>query len=163
MRMKQLSFFEDSAPTTQAAAWHLFVDGAARNNPGPAGAGIYITKNGEPVIKQGFFLGNRTNNQAEYMALVLGLCQVRSLMQAQDKLHIFSDSELLIRQLQGRYAVKNKELRILFDRVKAMLVAIPHSVKHVMREQNTHADALANEGIDKKHPIPQDIAHLCRI
>lgn len=172
--MKQLSFFEDASPNSGqnsgeqknvqvAAEWHLFVDGAARNNPGPAGAGVYVTKNGKPVIKEGFYLGSKTNNQAEYMALILGICQVRAQMQPHDKLRIFSDSELLIRQLEGRYAVKNKELKILFDRVKTMLFPIKHSVKHVLREQNAEADALANQGIDKKNPIPADIAHLCHL
>lgn len=143
--------------------WHLYVDGASRNNPGPAGAGIYVTKAGDPVIKQGFFLGTKTNNQAEYMALLLGLCQVKEHMQPFDVLTVFSDSELLIKQLQGHYAVKNPELRILYDRAYKLLATIPHTLRHVMREQNQEADALANEGIDKKHPVPQELAHMCHL
>src|ERR1700736_5606512 len=95
--MKQMSLFsfpEKSNPekphnnpphlSADVVKWQLFVDGAARNNPGPAGAGIYILKNGTPFIKQGFYLGSKTNNQAEYLALVLGLCQLRSVMKPAD-------------------------------------------------------------------------------
>lgn len=151
----------DEKPLIEKIEWHLFVDGAARNNPGPAGAGIYIIKNGEPILKQGFFLGDKTNNQAEYLALILGICQVASLMQPDDMLRIFSDSELLIRQIKGLYAVKNKELRILHDRVKKMLGSVHHSVQHVARSLNAIADSLANYGIDKKIKIPDDLAHHC--
>jgi len=73
--MKQLSLFEpaqDSKPHSRQT-WQLYVDGAARGNPGPAGAGIFIKKGEEVVVKQGFFVGKKTNNQAEYFALILGL------------------------------------------------------------------------------------------
>jgi ribonuclease HI len=160
--MKQMSLFDTNEKTLIAKAeWHLFVDGAARNNPGPAGAGIYVIKNGEPVLKQGFFLGDKTNNQAEYLALILGICQVKSLMQPDDMLRIFSDSELLIRQMKGLYAVKNKELRILHDRAKKMLVSVHYSVQHVARALNAIADSLANDGIDKKIKIPANLVHHC--
>lgn len=82
-------------------------------------------------------------------------------MQAQDTLRIFSDSELLVRQIEGRYAVKNKELRILHDRVKKILVPLHYSVHHVMRSLNSIADSLANYGIDKKITVPPEFAHHC--
>src|ERR1700733_8346426 len=108
--MEQLSIFHDPE-LKKAREWHLFVDGAARNNPGPAGAGIYIVCNGTAVAEQGYFLGVKTNNQAEYIALILGLCQIHAHIAQGDTVRIFSDSELLIRQLQGVYLIKNRELK----------------------------------------------------
>lgn len=162
--MKQLSIFQEPVvPPKQSIQWHLFVDGAARNNPGPAGAGIYIVKDTVPVVEQGFYLGKKTNNQAEYMALLLGVCEVTELMAQGDTLAIFSDSQLLIRQVEGRYSVKNKELRMLHERVKKLLAPLTYTVTHVMREDNRHADALANAGIDKKVPVPKHLVHLCHL
>lgn len=164
--MKQLSLFHTSNSDDQKhepREWHLYVDGAARNNPGPAGAGIYIVCNGTPVVEQGFFLGTKTNNQAEYIALILGLCQIRQHLAPVDMVRIFSDSELLIRQLEGVYVVRNRELKILHERVKKQLALIKHSVHHVVRSLNEKADALANAGIDNKVPVPHELAHLCHI
>ena len=162
--MKQMSLFEQQEPPKVVATiseWHLFVDGAARNNPGPAGAGIYIIKNGEPAVKQGFFLGKKTNNQAEYLALVLGICLALELMGKLDTLKIFSDSELLVRQIKGIYAVKNAELRILHERAKTLLSSVKYSAHHIMRERNAIADALANHGVDKKIKVPAHLLHHC--
>lgn len=164
--MKQMSFFEQQEPPKIVAAiveWHLFIDGAARNNPGPAGAGIYIVKNGEPHSRHGFYLGTKTNNQAEYLALVLGVCHAVELMGKLDTLKIYSDSELLVRQIKGIYAVKNKELRILHERAKTMLAPIKYSTHHILRERNAIADALANHGIDKKIKVPEHLAHHCQL
>ena len=72
--------------------WKLFIDGAARNNPGPAGAGIYITKNDKPFKKDGYYLGKKTNNQAEYGALLVGLFYVTQHLEPHDHLDIISDS-----------------------------------------------------------------------
>jgi ribonuclease HI len=152
--MTQLSIFGFSAP--QPVVWQLFIDGAARNNPGPAGAGIYIVKNGSEVYKQGLFLGSKTNNQAEYLALLLGLLYVRTCMQPHDKLLIKSDSELLVRQLNGIYAIKNPELKRIAATIKELLSMIEYTLVHVRREENSVADLLANTGIDKKVPIPED-------
>jgi len=160
--MKQMNIPLDNEKKIQAQ-WQLFVDGAARNNPGPAGAGIYILKNNDSVVKQGFFLESKTNNQAEYLALVIGICQVSSLMADADHLEIMSDSQLLVRQLAGRYAVKNKMLKILYDRIKQMLISISYTVRHVPRSENVVADHLANKGIDEKIPIPDELVHLCKL
>ena len=162
--MKQASLFEtEPKPTTLVTEWHLYVDGAARNNPGPAGAGIYIAKLGEPVVKQGYFLGSKTNNQAEYMALILGICHAAELMSAHDTLKIFSDSELLIKQINGIYSVKNPQLRILHGRAKKILTPLSYTARHVLRERNAIADALANHGIDKKIKVPEHLAHHCQV
>lgn len=137
--------------------WSIFVDGAARGNPGPAGAGIYIF-NSELKIKEAFFLGEKTNNQAEYLALVLALFLLKQKIDDSNLKNIFltvhSDSELLIRQLCGFYKIKNPVLIKLHGLVKQALNGVSHKFTHVMRENNKIADKLANEGIDKKKKIP---------
>jgi len=156
---KQLGLFDDCHPTIkpsrQSTKWVLFTDGASRRNPGPAGAGIYIVKDDEPCVRKGFFLGEKTNNQAEYLALVLGIYYVKKQMSSGDAVYIMSDSELIIRQMKGEYKVKNKELKKLFDLSKILLEDIQHSFCHVLREYNVEADELANYGIDSKTSPPQ--------
>ena len=143
---------------------NIFVDGAARGNPGLAGAGIHIL-NSTQEIKEGFFLGEKTNNQAEYLALVLALFFLKQKIDDTDKdsnlknifLTIHSDSELLIRQLSGLYKIKNPILIKLHGLIKLLLKGVSHKFTHVMREKNKIADRLANEGIDKKKKIPTKI------
>lgn len=174
--MKQLSIFDTSAepksaekssPVSEPEAhtktrWVLYVDGASRNNPGLAGAGVYILKNGELFLKKGFFLGVRTNNQAEYSALLLGLFFLEKHLQAEDELEIFSDSQLLVRQLKHEYKVKHRDLIPLHACARAFLKDKRYAVKHVMREQNAIADSLANAGIDgRQKNVPADFEHFC--
>lgn len=155
--MKQLRLFDTYEETKRTKnEIRLFVDGASRNNPGPAGAGLYIIKNNEVVDKQGYFLGKKTNNQAEYLALLLGLSAIRDYCSPEDRLEIVSDSQLLIRQLQGAYKVRNQELIPLYLAAKKILSSYDHVASHVMRHDNTHADALANKGIDEKIRIPSE-------
>lgn len=161
--MTQLSLFtpqerETSSPS--GVVWHLYVDGASRNNPGPAGAGIYILKNGEPFLKRGFYLGEMTNNQAEYTALLLSLFLVESYLHPDDELHIFSDSQLMIRQLQGSYKVRS-HLKSLYDKAQAFLSSKKCMLNHIEREKNKIADALANQGIDKKISVPHEFQTFC--
>ncbi len=140
--------------------WQVFVDGAARGNPGPSGAGIYVVDHQVPLIQKGFFLGNKTNNQAEYLALLLAIFFARSYCESKQilipYLHFISDSELLIKQLNGFYSVKNPILIELNRAIPAMLKGIPHTFTHVVRAHNKHADALANKGVDKRTKIPTD-------
>lgn len=161
--MKQLHLFSSSAapvsdkPQVVADMWQLFIDGAARNNPGPAGVGIYILKNGEPVERKGYFLGSKTNNQAEYAALLIGLILVKELMQPDDSLTIVSDSELLVKQIQGLYKVKQPDLQKLYMQALILLQSLTYVIRHVLRSENPVADELANHGIDKKIPLPDSI------
>ena len=138
-------------------AWSIFVDGAARGNPGPAGAGIYIL-NSEQKIQEAYFLGEKTNNQAEYLALVLALFLLKQKIDDANLKNIFltvhSDSELLVRQLCGFYKIKNPVLIKLHGLIKQLLHGVNHKFTHVVREKNKIADKLANEGIDKKKKIP---------
>jgi len=137
--------------------WRLFIDGASRNNPGPAGVGIVILKDDKPVEKHGFFIGSKTNNQAEYLALILGLIIITSLMDPDHLLLITSDSELLVKQIKGSYKVKNPDLRPLFIAAQQLLVDLNYDIEHVLRHNNKQADKLANIGIDKKIDVPSNI------
>lgn len=163
--MKQLSFFEPNSPAFTVSKenfpWKLFVDGASRNNPGDAGAGIYLLKENIPFLKEGFYIGTKTNNQAEYLALLLGLYYAQRHMKPEEKILIHSDSELLVKQIHGHYAVKNSELRDLFECVNERLSRMNYAIRHILRKDNSVADKLANHGIDKRLPVPHEFAHLC--
>jgi len=152
--MKQLEMFESSQKLPDKAPWILSVDGASRKNPGPAGAGVCLNRGEESVFCEGFFLGVQTNNEAEYSALLLGLAAAQDFIKPGEKLLIISDSELLVRQVLGVYKVKKPELRVLYDRVMTFFPLYKSSIKHVLREKNACADALANKGIDSKNGIP---------
>jgi ribonuclease HI len=140
--------------------WELYVDGAARNNPGPAGAGFYLLKNGISIEEQGMFLGKKTNNQAEYLALLLGIYYAQQHMAPDDTLIIKADSELMVRQVQGIYKIKNRELARIYGMIRTMLNALHFKIQHIPREQNKVADKLANAGIDKKIPVPHELLRV---
>lgn len=124
-------------------------DGGARGNPGPAGAGFVIEVDGEVVCRGGRFLGTCTNNVAEYEALIWGLENVRAL--GHSEVTVYADSELLVKQINGAYRVKNAGLKPLFVRALGLLRAFEgYEVRHVRREDNKHADALANEAMDTR-------------
>lgn len=128
----------------------IFTDGAARGNPGPAGAGaVLFDEDGNPVDSVGKFLGRTTNNVAEYEGVILGL--ERALELGARRVEIFCDSELLVHQLSGRYRVRAEHLRAPFERVRGLLRKMEsHSLRHVPREKNKDADALANRAIDER-------------
>jgi len=134
----------------------IHTDGAARGNPGPAGAGWIIeTPSGEVVTEGWAYLGTLTNNQAEYEALL------RALMDADPdrdtELAIYCDSQLVVRQLSGEYRVKDEGLRPRYEAVLHTLRgAASVSLSHVPRAQNTRADALANRAIDQAAPAPRE-------
>lgn len=125
-------------------------DGAARGNPGPAGAGAVLsTPEGAVVERLGKFLGTQTNNVAEYTALLLGLKRAKAL--GAREVEVFADSELMIRQLEGRYQVKAPGLKPLFDEAKALLRGFTRvTLQHVPREQNREADEMSNRAIDER-------------
>jgi len=127
----------------------LWTDGAARGNPGPAGAGVMLkTAAGEVLAAEGRFLGHTTNNVAEYRALLFGL--ERALEIGVRKVEVRADSELLIKQLKGEYRVRNAGLRPLYEEALALLARFEATrLIHVRREHNSEADRLANEGIDR--------------
>ena len=128
----------------------VFTDGAARGNPGPAGAGAVILDEGGRVLARlGRFLGKQTNNVAEYQGLLLGLRRARQ-MGARD-VEVRADSQLLVRQLDGKYAVKNEVLRRLHEEALALLRSFErYELMHIPREQNDLADEMSNRAIDEQ-------------
>jgi len=130
----------------------LYTDGAARGNPGPAGAGWMVcSAEGEAVIRNKKYLGELTNNQAEYQALLLALDEIQKKQKGEGIfLSLHSDSELMVRQIKGEYKVKNEGLKPLFQQAILTLSKFhSYSVKYIPREQNAEADQLANEAIDE--------------
>lgn len=158
--MKQLDIFATDTSSELPIQWKLFVDGASRNNPGPAGAGIYILKDAQPFFKKGFFLGNKTNNQAEYLALLIGLFYVAQYKKDKDKVHVISDSQLLVKQVNREYKVRNPELMKLHEQALSMTQKTNAVVMHVLRTDNHVADAMANQGIDEKIQLPKEFITL---
>lgn len=156
--MEQLSIFDQKL--LEVIPWKLYIDGASRNNPGPSGAGAVIVKDNHIVQQEGYYLGIRTNNQAEYLALLLGIFLAKQHMQRDDHLLIISDSELLVLQMQGLYKVKDVELKKLSQAAHALLVGLFYRIEHVLREENKEADKMANRGIDQNHPVPEPFIKL---
>jgi ribonuclease HI len=128
----------------------VFTDGAARGNPGPAGAGAVILDGADQVLARlGRFLGKQTNNVAEYQGLLLGLRRARQL--GAREVEVRADSQLLVRQLQGKYAVKNEVLRRLHEEAVALLRSFDqYELVHIPREQNALADEMSNRAIDEQ-------------
>ncbi len=147
---------------TKSKGWCLFVDGASRGNPGLSGAGIYLTHNGEAVAKRGYFIGRHTNNEAEYLALLIGVFIAKKHMKEACELRVFSDSLLLMKQMIGEYRVRKPELIVLHQLVTKHLDGFSCTFAHVYREQNVDADALANTGIDTKTTLPVSFISLLR-
>jgi ribonuclease HI len=171
--MKQMTLFSPSSdkpesvppvhtPTTTGDTWTLYIDGASRNNPGPSAAGIYLLKNGKVAEKKGFFLGLKTNNQAEYLALLLGMLVLQKQVKANDSVSIVSDSELMVKQLKGEYKVRMPSLKPLFALAHAMLYMLKGTVKHVLRHHNKEADKMANYGLDNKVSVPPEFIEALR-
>ena len=127
----------------------LFADGAARGNPGPAGAGaVLFDEDGRVVAELTRALGHATNNVAEYSALILGLEEAKR--RGIDELDVRMDSLLVVRQMQGLWRIKHPGLRPLALRAGALLAEFPkRSIDHVPREDNAHADLLSNRAIDE--------------
>ena len=127
----------------------IHTDGGARGNPGPAGLGVYITEeDGTVVMEHSRYLGEKTNNQAEYLAVVDALEHATQL--GAEEVDLFMDSELIVKQLHGEYRVKNEALAALFVRVWNLSTGIKKvRYTHVRREKNKDADRLVNEAIDR--------------
>lgn len=131
----------------------LRTDGGARGNPGPAGIGFVLeTTDGVQVACGGRFIGEATNNVAEYEALIWGL-QV-ALERDVSEVSVFSDSELLVKQMNGVYRVKHPNMIPLYSRACDLVSKFASAkISHVRREQNCAADALANEAMDLRGTV----------
>jgi ribonuclease HI len=126
----------------------LYTDGGARGNPGPAGIGAVILDDKKKKVKEIYkYIGEATNNNAEYNALICGLEEVKKLNA--DEVIVNLDSELVVKQINGEYRVKNEELKPLFE--KAM-EALKHfksfEIRHIDRSKNKEADKLVNKAIN---------------
>ncbi len=126
----------------------VFTDGGARGNPGPAAAGVVLKSGGEVVDTVSRYLGETTNNQAEYQAILIGLERAKHL--EAEEVEMFMDTELAAKQLNGEYKVKDPELAKLFVKVWNLT----HDFKkvtfnHICRKKNKEADALVNKSLDE--------------
>jgi ribonuclease HI len=134
----------------------LRTDGGARGNPGPAGAAFVLEDGSGRIAWGGRYLGEATNNVAEYEALIWGLENAREA--AVDDVLVLMDSELIVRQLHGDYKVKSPGLKPLFVRVMELRRQFSRfEVEHVRREENALADALANEAMDARGHVGQPL------
>jgi ribonuclease HI len=133
-----------------SGALRLHVDGASRGNPGEAGFGVHVTDaDGNAVASLYGYLGRATNNVAEYQGLLHGLRW--ALARGASRVEVFSDSELLVRQIGGRYRVKSGGLQPLHREAQGLLARFESArLTHVPRERNREADALANRAVDEK-------------
>lgn len=124
------------------------VDGGARGNPGPAAIGVIIRdETGEVLLERGEKIGKATNNVAEYKALLLGIEMAQEL--GADEVELIGDSELIVKQVQGKYKVKNEGMKPLHAQAKEALGAFTTwQIKHVKREHNKDADRLVNAALD---------------
>lgn len=129
----------------------IYSDGASKGNPGDAGIGVVISDEEGSVLREvAEYIGQQTNNVAEYSALLRGLKEAADLGATQ--IAICTDSELMVRQLTGVYKVKAANLKPLFEQAVMILRAFEKvSISHVLREFNKRADELANEGVKKKN------------
>ena len=127
----------------------MFADGAARGNPGPATAGFVLDDpTGCERVARGIALGVATNNVAEYRALVEGLTEALAL--GVSEIAVRMDSELVVRQMTGRYRVKNEGLKPLFREAQTLAGRFrSFAIEHVRREMNSRADAAANRALDE--------------
>lgn len=156
MRLLQSNHLSDGSLALKLRGW---IDGGARGNPGPAGWGVRLVReDGEEIHIRGF-LGSTTNNVAEYSALVEVL--EAAVGEGATDLTVFSDSQLLVRQMSGEYKVKHPNLIPLFNKARKIAAGIPKvRIEHVRREQNKEADRLANEAMDSR--IPREIERISR-
>jgi probable phosphoglycerate mutase len=134
----------------------IHTDGASRGNPGPAATGIHITDGttSQTVADFGFKLGNATNNEAEYQALLQAvewLLERKELLADDIQIRFRLDSNLVISQLLGRWRIREPRLKPLAGKVHSCLHQLPgtNTFEHIPREENTYADRLANETLDK--------------
>ena len=126
----------------------IHIDGASRGNPGSSGIGIVITKDSNKVKEYREFVGKKTNNQAEYLALKKALEVASSL---DSEVTILCDSELIVNQRLNNYKVRNKHLKELFRQISSLERRFKIvNYKHIPRELNRQANLLANQAIDER-------------
>ena len=149
---------DEPVSPARSDAFLAYVDGASRGNPGPASYAVILhAPDGSVKFEIGKYLGRATNNVAEYYALITALDYAASEKIA--RLRVRSDSQLLVRQMEGRYKVKSPELRPLHERAQKLARGLAYfAIEHVPREQNREADALANVALDRTATLGGKVA-----
>jgi len=131
----------------------IFSDGGARGNPGPAGSAYVVFYKNKIIQKQKSYIGIATNNQAEYKAFLMGLNWIKDNIKNYDlnKIFFLLDSELVVKQLNNIYKVKNKIIKIYYNDASEILktLRVDYFIKHIPRERNKVADGLVNQVIDE--------------
>jgi ribonuclease HI len=125
----------------------IYTDGGARGNPGPAGIGVVFKVGEETVARYKDYIGETTNNQAEYRAVVLAVSKLTE--HKYDDIKFFLDSQLVVNQMNGLYKIKNEELKPLYRQIKDNLIFEKYSFQYIPREKNQEADRLVNIAIDE--------------
>jgi len=124
----------------------VYIDGASKGNPGPSGIGVVICKDGETIKNISSYIGNATNNIAEYSALIYALQE--ALILKAENIKINTDSQLIYRQIKKIYKIKNPNILGLYNQVTHLMSAFKEvSLNHILREYNRGADKLANLAI----------------
>jgi ribonuclease HI len=142
--------FGEAPPEAKHVAAHQAnIDGGSRGNPGPAAYGVVVRDgSGAIVARLKKYIGQNTNNVAEYFGLIAALDYAQT--HGVRALRVESDSELMVKQMRGQYKVKSAELKPLFERAKKMSQGLESfRIEHVYREQNREADALVNQALDE--------------
>ena len=134
----------------------VFVDGGARGNPGPAAVGIVIHGGKPKPVEIKKFIGRATNNVAEYTAVLLSLEFIFKKFLI-EKVEFKLDSELVVRQLNGQYKVKDSKLKLLYAKIRELIWGKTVSFSHVKREKNARADYLVNEALDEALERPEKL------
>lgn len=149
MPSRNPGLFDAAKPEAGGDLLVAHIDGGARGNPGPAGYGVYLQDgHGKTVAELSEFLGVQTNNFAEYSGLMAAL--EYALKHSFAKLKVISDSELLVKQIQGSYKVKSETLIDIYREARQLIRKLDHfEIHHVLRHQNKDADRLANAAMDK--------------
>lgn len=131
----------------------LQFDGGSRGNPGPAGIGIVVSAaDGTPLVTLGRFIGNATNNVAEYRALITAMQEAKKL--GASRILIRGDSELIIKQMRGEYKVKHPDMKVLYAEAQEILATFEQTkIEHNLRHKNVLADKLANLAMDRRRDV----------
>lgn len=137
--------------------YFIYCDGGARGNPGPAGIGaVVFSETKKPLKRISKYIGETTNNQAEYQAVVAALQEVPALTHqpinlSTPEIHVFLDSKLIVEQMNGRYKIKNEGLKPFYWQIRDLMMKLGGAVtfEYIPREKNSEADQLVNDALDK--------------
>ncbi|MBN1332062.1 ribonuclease HI family protein [Candidatus Dojkabacteria bacterium] len=130
--------------------YKLFTDGGARGNPGPAGIGAILFDDNDKLLwLESQYIGEATNNEAEYKAIILGLTYFKKFFGSKKiTLNCYLDSELVVKQLNSEYKIKHPNLKMFYNEIQNLIKDMEVSFEHIYREKNSFADKLVNISLD---------------